>query len=235
MRSIIPVTLVLVGLAACGSTNRYASADKAPSTRPATAPDLQLADDLVRYARGQRSLEAYVVALELMSRLPLRERPLVKEPLVGEAPGPGGAGTTEAAPPKATTPPPTFAQVRAEALALAGADVAQRARIERIAEPAHVRGSTEGDGYHHDRIEARDTDIYRMDFRGDRSARVRVSGDGDTDLDLYVFDENDNLICSDEDSSDYCVCEWSPRWTGTFRIVIKNLGHVYNRYRLSWN
>ena len=63
-------------------------------------------------------------------------------------------------------------------------------------------------------------------------ARVTVEGDGDTDLDLYIYDENNNLITKDDDNIDYCICTWTPKWTGTFKIKIVNRGSVYNRYHL---
>ena len=51
-------------------------------------------------------------------------------------------------------------------------------------------------------------------------SRRRRANDGDTDLDLYTQDENDNLIAKNDDSSDYCVAYWRPRWTGTFSVEI---------------
>lgn len=54
----------------------------------------------------------------------------------------------------------------------------------------------------------------------------------ETDLDLYIYDENGNLIDSDIDNTDICVCTWTPRWTGRFKIKIVNRGSVYNNYRL---
>lgn len=86
-----------------------------------------------------------------------------------------------------------------------------------------------------DRVNARSTDVYHIRFRGDSQARVIVEGDGDTDLDLYIYDENDNLITSDTDDSDYCVCSWTPRWTGMFTIKIVNRGRVYNQYYMHTN
>ena len=76
------------------------------------------------------------------------------------------------------------------------------------------------------------TDTWTYTFRANSEARVTVDGDGDTDLDLYIYDENDNLITKDDDTTDYCVCTWTPRWTGKFKIKIVNRGSVYNRYHL---
>ena len=54
-------------------------------------------------------------------------------------------------------------------------------------------------------------------------------------LGYHFYDENGNLIDSDTDNTDQCVCTFTPRWTGRFTIRIKNLGRVYNRYTLYTN
>jgi GPH family glycoside/pentoside/hexuronide:cation symporter len=43
-------------------------------------------------------------------------------------------------------------------------------------------------------------------------------------LPFIMYDENDNLIESDTDNLDTCVCTWTPKWTGEFKIKVKNLG-----------
>lgn len=96
-------------------------------------------------------------------------------------------------------------------------------------------GRVGGPGEIHTRVEAHDTDSYEIRFHGDELARIVVRGDGDTDLDLFVYDENGNLVASDTDSTDVCVVSWTPRWTGNFRVRVKNLGRVYNRYTLTTN
>lgn len=97
------------------------------------------------------------------------------------------------------------------------------------------RGATSNYDVHYDRVEAYSTDTYRIRFRGGERACVVVSGDGDTDLDLYIYDENGNLVASDTDYTDDCVCVWNPRWTGPFTIKIVNRGRVFNRYALAVN
>jgi hypothetical protein len=72
-------------------------------------------------------------------------------------------------------------------------------------------------------------------FDGGRPARVSIIGDGDTDLDLYIYDENGYLITSGTGWTDRETVAWTPRWTGDFRIVIRNLGPVWNRFLLSTN
>ena len=83
-----------------------------------------------------------------------------------------------------------------------------------------------------DYVKARHIDTYNIYyFESGKEVEAYLIGDGDTDLELYVYDENDNLIGSDNDS-----CEssgsviWTPERSGYFKI--KNLGYVCNCYQL---
>ena len=100
-----------------------------------------------------------------------------------------------------------------------------------LAEPA-MSSPVGGRKYDVHRVAAHTTDVFHVTFRGTEDAAVVISGDGDTDLDLYVYDENGNLIGSDTDGSDDCVVRFNPRWTGVFRIEVRNLGSVYNQYQI---
>ena len=77
--------------------------------------------------------------------------------------------------------------------------------------------------------------VHKVAFVGQSVARVGIKGDGDTDLDLYVFDENGNLIRRSTNNGDTEFCEWVPKWTGTFRIEVRNLGTVWNKYVILTN
>jgi hypothetical protein len=83
---------------------------------------------------------------------------------------------------------------------------------------------------HSDRVLAHKTDVYRVHFSAHTRAMVEVSGDGTTDLDLYIYDENGNLVAKDDDNTDDCLASWTPRWSGTFTIRVVNRGSVYNDY-----
>ena len=84
--------------------------------------------------------------------------------------------------------------------------------------------------YEYDHVNSNTTDVWTVTLHRGETFIVEVIGDGDTDLDLYVYDENDNLIDKDIELDDHPVCIVSPKWTGTFRIKIKNRGNVYNNY-----
>lgn len=85
------------------------------------------------------------------------------------------------------------------------------------------------------RVQPGGTDVFTVAFRAGESARILLSGDGDTDLDLYIFDALGNLISKDDDRTDDCVAQWTPRWTGKFTIKVVNRGAVYNEYTLITN
>ena len=74
---------------------------------------------------------------------------------------------------------------------------------------------------------------YYETFIGGLNANVDVIGDGDSDLDLFVYDQNGNVICSQTSSSYSESCSFSPRWTGPFKIVVKNNGSFYSLYKLN--
>ena len=100
---------------------------------------------------------------------------------------------------------------------------------------ATMKGRVHGAAVHVDRVSASGTDTFREIYRAKEIAEVCIVGDGDTDLDLFIYDENGNLICEDIGFTDRAYCNWTPRWEGLFEIVIENLGGVYNEYRLFTN
>lgn len=126
------------------------------------------------------------------------------------------------------------AKLLADAKALASGDQNLLGLIASV-EKSQTRGAVGGSKYSYSRVSAYSTDQYRINFRAGERAVVAVSGDGDTDLDLYIYDGNGNLIASDTDYTDDCVCVWYPRWTGTFYVRIKNRGGVYNQYYMQTN
>lgn len=127
------------------------------------------------------------------------------------------------------------AQLLKDARELAGKDKTMLSVIQRVEENQAQRGRVNAPYYDTDICRANSSVTYRLNFRGGELARAVCSGDGDTDLDMYVYDENDNFITKDDDYTDDCVCTWNPKWTGIFRIVIRNRGNVYNEYVFATN
>ena len=77
---------------------------------------------------------------------------------------------------------------------------------------------------------AHSTRDFNITLYGDETTQISLSGDGDTDLDLYVYDENGNLIASDTGFSDQASVAIRPYWTGRFTIRVVNRGSVYNEF-----
>ena len=42
------------------------------------------------------------------------------------------------------------------------------------------------------------------------------------DFDLYVYDENGNLVQQDASAASDALCFVTPRWTGPFRLMVKS-------------
>lgn len=82
-----------------------------------------------------------------------------------------------------------------------------------------------------DRVEPHTTDVYNMFFFRGEPVVINLIGDGDTDLELYVYDKEGNCVYGEDDIMECCY-DFTPRWNGYFKITIKNLGNVYNRYHL---
>lgn len=74
-----------------------------------------------------------------------------------------------------------------------------------------------------------------MIFAGDRPAEVIMVGDHEANLDLFVYDENGNLICRSTSAISIESCSWRPRWTGPFRLKIVNKGRTPSAFVLSTN
>lgn len=82
------------------------------------------------------------------------------------------------------------------------------------------------------RVDAYSSRSFNVECSGGEWTAVSVTGDGDTDLDLYVYDGRGVLIASDTDSSDRCSVLFYAIRGGTFRIVVRNYGDVYNEFRI---
>ncbi len=184
-----------------------------------------LASELAAYGRESQNAMALIVAAMLRGQTGSREVP--REKLTE---GPDDAGDDK----EPREDNSTVTAMLSDARALARGDQGLLTAIEQVASQ-ESKGRVGKSVRHVDRVLARHNDIYTIRFRGGEPAIVSVVGDGDTDLDLRIYDENGNLICSDLDYTDRNYCRWQPRWTGKFRVKITNLGSVYNRYTLRTN
>lgn len=187
---------------------------------------LRLADDLAIY--GIRNADAVAIAQAAKIKKSVPESALgATKTTQGEA-----AATTADAKTSGYDLGADALIARAESMAGNNALV-KRLIAEAKAEKS--RGARGGVKSASERVMAGRTDVYQVEFVGGELAQVGVRGDGDTDLDLYVYDEYNNLICRDADYTDRLYCQWTPRWSGVFKIEVRNLGRVYNVYTILTN
>ncbi|MEP2530335.1 hypothetical protein [Shimia sp.] len=121
------------------------------------------------------------------------------------------------------------------AAALAAADDALLGLIEDVRFETS-KGVSDGPVYSVAIIGAGGTDEYEsLPFTGGDYAEIYVEGKGNTDLNLYVYDAQGRLVCSDTDISDIAYCGWRPATTSGFRIEVRNKGDANNQYALITN
>jgi len=214
-------------LYAAGVSAQDAAATSGTKERSEAAELLSMAGSLVKYGYQTKTAMPLIQAVEIYNRVGVADEAEAK---TKESKSDVVIETASQEKPAAVSYDPT--KLLADATTYAEGDKNLLALIKSV---GSTRGRTTGATRHYDSVNAGATDSYTMRFRGGELAMVIVSGDGDTDLDLFVYDENGNLIDSDQDGTDDCVCTFTPRWTGTFKIKIKNYGRVYNRYVLVTN
>ena len=216
-RILLSMGIAMLALASWAQTNQ--ATDVKPSAPSADQAALQLAASLVNYGTQTQQALPFIQALQIIKNTHFQDLALTKE---GETPNKPGTQLLD------------YNAVLAQAKEFAAGDAHLLAVIDQI-DRSSERGDVTGPNRHEDIVKAGKTDVYTITFRGGEKAEVAVIGDGDTDLDLYIYDENDNLITKDIDYGDDCYVSWTPSWTGEFTIKIKNLGDVYNRYVLITN
>lgn len=215
--------------------------------RAGTAPvvvQLGTALELVRFAEENESALAMLTAVQMIRQIQLAEDPerfaeRKTEELPADAPAARRPSTKDEA--RTSVDPLDTTALLTKAKEWAKEDSALLALIEsELAKPAIQPEGTMGRVggpllMRAVKLPARSTHTYSISFRGGEEAVILVEGDGDTDLDLFVYDENDNLVGSDTDRTDLCLVRWTPRWTGKFTVRVVNLGYVYNVYSMVTN
>lgn len=200
-------------------TNVDAEAKPAPSEAAMAVSRHELANGLIAYGDATKDAVALVLAAKIKAENPIAVK----------------AGEAEAADSKGTGSDGSIGAVLERAAEMAKGDAAVLAMIEDV-KATGARGYISGALCHQDRVLSGKTDVYDgLVFEGGEFALVSLRGDGDTDLDLAVFDENNNHIDSSTAGGDRETVSFTPRWTGPFRVEIKNYGGVYNDYVLCLN
>ena len=82
-------------------------------------------------------------------------------------------------------------------------------------------------------INANGVDKYNsMSFFAGEPAEVMIQGNGKTSLRLSVFDRTGKLVGQDTCEQAACAVRFQPTKTDDFKVVVENLGSVYNSYKV---
>lgn len=200
-------------------TNTATGKQGTPSPAAQAVETARTAYSLARYGDSNKDALALITAARMLKEVGASDGGAKRTSPEGAKASGGNPMTVEAILARAKT----HAAGRADLLALA-ADV----------ETGGTRGRIGGPGSTRTVVNSRATDVFTIAFRGGETAAVAISGDGDSDLDLYVRDENGNLICYSESNGDDEWCRWTPRWSGNFVIRVVNRG-IANQYVLRTN
>jgi hypothetical protein len=98
-----------------------------------------------------------------------------------------------------------------------------------------VAGSTTGAGVYNKVCPAFGETVIHEQYWGNQAATLLLIGDGDTDLDIFVYDQFGRLVVCGTGPTDRELVTWTPPVTGNYKIVIRNLGGVYNRFQVRTN
>lgn len=199
--------------------------DEVVATASPQMAALRTGMDLAKYGYEMQSPSALIEAASILASVPRQDLEAAVEA------GPENANEFEKEDHAQITPEKLLADARE----WAGDDPTLIAMADRVAEQLANPTRGAGNQYLIGRVSAHSYIIYTIAFRGNELAEIVVNGDHDTDLDLYVYDENGNLIASDTDYTDICYVSFYPRWTGAFYVKVVNRGGVYNQFELATN
>ena len=124
---------------------------------------------------------------------------------------------------------------RAEAMSAGNAAVMALARDVRGMRSRSIPILSAGIGLLTKLVKGRSVDRAEVSFPGGAPAMVYVHANGDADIDLYVYDELNNLICVDDTIGPDASCSWRPRWNGSFLVDVRNKKDAEVAYVIALN
>lgn len=222
VRTLLAMSAAVGALAVAGSVgaaNTPAAAAPAAKTEDAAiagAAKLETAYRLVAYGREKSDPQALILAAKMMNEVGSQ---------AGDAKGTvkGGDASKDT---KTAKPELTAASLLDEAEGLARGDEAVSTQIAAVRASAQ-KGFVGGPRRSVIRIPARSVWSWTGSAKAGEQAIAIAQGDGDTDLDMKVYDGNGNLVCEDTLLDYTPACQWTPAWTGSFRLELINNGNVY--------
>ena len=205
----------------------YAANDddaKKGRTQSETSAQIELAGNLVDYGYANNDALALIQAVKIYQKLNLApglDWEKSQEKANAKEPAKEGRGEF------------SIAKLLDDATKFADGDKTILALIKECKK--ETRSPEGGPLYGTDRVYSHSSISYTCTLKGGEITNIELKGDGDTDLDLYIYDENGNLIVSDTGYTDRCYVRWCPRWTGNFLVRVVNRGGVYNNFTIATN
>ena len=188
---------------------------------------LQTAASLARYGYKNNAASALTEAALLFDSVKTQEM-VVKE---------GSSETRAVTPESGISFDPK--QLITDAKGMAGKDKELMKYIQKVEKKigkGKTRGAIGGPVVKTGLVMTLSEDQWIVKFKGGSKAVVTLLATEDiSDLDLYVYDEYDNLIGYDNDATSQCVVSFTPRWDGYFYIVVENTGLLPNPYMICTN
>lgn len=221
---------ILAIICLCGLSIAAFAQEEKPVSDKKASPELtalQTAAGLAKYGYENYSATALIEAAKIIAETNVQELGVQ-----------GSPGTPQVVQEKESCFNMNPEVLLADAKKYAGKDkvvLAYAKQVEKNIKGGKTRGAVGGPKYGEGRVFGKDYVDYQVKFWASELAEVIVVGDGDNDLDLYIYDSNGNLIASDTDYTDQCVCRWVPAWTGAFKIRIVNRGAIYSDYAIATN
>lgn len=177
---------------------------------------LQTAYSLAEYGYANNSSSALIGAAEILAQISTQE--------LGITPEKKGEKAESEKP--ASESGFTAEKLLEDGKKLAGKDKTMlqwAAKVEKLLKKSGTRGAVGGPKYDYSFAYGYNgTTRYKIPFYAGRFAEVMVRSIDYADLDLYIYDENWNLITKDTSYNLGCYASFVPKWTGSFWIVIKN-------------
>ena len=234
MKKLMIFAFAMLAMVSCQKSAQQANVadkDAAATMVNASVSNWELAQRLANYGYENEAAGALVEAADILVSIPVVKAEIGKEELDDTAP-------TET---KAEKAPLSVDKLLADASELTE-DAAILSRIESIkgrqammAEMEGTRGAVGGAQVLSDMVYSNGEQMFFCDFYAHQVAMVALVGDGDSDLDLFIYDQNMNLVTEDAGYDFDCLCTWTPAWTGRFYMKVVNRGNVYNRFTLATN
>lgn len=207
------LALGLAGVSLAFSQTNTKEVKKEAAPENSEIANLKLAYDLADYGYKNDSASALLQAAEIMTQVQKTKKDFKSKQEGTSAENPDGKKDV------------SVNALISDAKKIAGSDknlLAWAKTVEKAANKS-TRGASGGALYSQDFAYANGgTTTFWAFFDANRLAEVSVGSFDGADLDIYIYDENGNLIVSDTSSNRNAYCAFRPYFTTQFRIVVKN-------------